>query len=369
MYPVLSISQPCTRKIPDLAYKGFATLTTPNINGNKLFYTFHSQVKKIVEHKAWPVNIMQTILGANGQIANELALELKRAYTSSIKLVSRRPQKVNNTDELFPADLLHPEQTMNAVRGSEIAYFTVGLPVDTPVWKEQFPVIMQNVIDACKKHSVRFVFFDNTYMYPQTGVPLYEETEFAPNGEKGKVRALLATMLLNEMKAGAINGMICRAPEFYGTRKTESITNSLVFANIKKGKKPQILLRDDKLRTLIWTPDASNAMALLANTPDCYNQTWHLPCDDNRLTYKQLIQLVSEIYGEPFDYKVLSKPVLMLASLFNKRIREIQELFPRYEHDNIFESTKFKKRFPNFAVTTYRQGVQQMYDESIGPKR
>jgi len=312
---------------------------------------------------------MHTILGANGQIANELALELKRNYSSDIRLVSRNPVKVNESDALFPADLTNAEKTMEAVKGSEIAYFTLGLPVDTEFWKKTFPVIMQNVIDACKKHAVRFVFFDNTYMYPQTGIPLSEETEFAPNGEKGRVRALLATMLLNEMKVGNINGMICRAPEFYGTRKTESITNSLVFANIKKGKKPQILLRDDKLRTLIWTPDASKAMALLASTPDCYNQTWHLPCDDNRLTYKQLIQLVSEIYGETFDYKVLSKPVLMLASLFNKRIREIQELFPRYEHDNIFESTKFKTRFPNFAVTTYRQGVQQMYDESIEPKR
>ena len=308
---------------------------------------------------------MQTILGANGQIANELALELRRNYTSNIKLVSRHPQKVNDSDELFPADLLHPQQTMDAVRGSEIAYLTVGLPVDSAVWKQQFPLIMQNVIDACKKNAVRLVFFDNTYMYPQTGVPLTEETPFVPNGSKGKVRALLATMLLNEMNTGKINAVICRAPEFYGPGKTESITNRLIFDNIKKNRTPTVLLRDDKLRTLIWTPDASKAMALIANTTDCYNQTWHLPCDDNRLTYKQLMKLVSEIYGESFDYKIQSEPALMLASLFNKRIREIRELFPRYKHDNIFESTKFKTRFPNFAVTTYHQGVQQIYNENL----
>ena len=312
---------------------------------------------------------MHIILGANGQIANELALELKRNYTSDIRLVSRRPQKVNDTDELFPADLLHPQQTMNAVRSSEIAYLTVGLPVDTAIWKEQFPVIMQNVINACKKNSARLVFFDNTYMYPQTGVPLTEETPFAPNGEKGKVRALLATMLLNEMNAGTINAVICRAPEFYGPGKTESITNRLVFDSIKKKEMPKVLLRDDKLRTLIWTPDASKAMALIANTPDCYNQTWHLPCDDDRLTYKQLIQLVSEIYGERFDYKILSEPALMLASLFNNRIREIRELFPRYKRDNIFESAKFKTRFPGFVVTTYEQGIRQIYNEATVPNQ
>jgi hypothetical protein len=37
------------------------------------------------------------------------------------------------------------------------------------------------------------------------------------------------------------------------------------------------------------TPDASKAMALIGNTTNAYGQTWHLPCDDNRLTYKQLI--------------------------------------------------------------------------------
>jgi hypothetical protein len=39
---------------------------------------------------------------------------------------------------------------------------------------------------------------------------------------------------------------------------------------------------------LIFTPDASKAMALIGNTMT-YGQTWHLPCDDNGLTYKQFI--------------------------------------------------------------------------------
>jgi hypothetical protein len=37
-------------------------------------------------------------------------------------------------------------------------------------------------------------------------------------------------------------------------------------------------------------------MALLGNTPDAYGQAWHLPCDDQRLTYQQFIQLASEIF-------------------------------------------------------------------------
>lgn len=63
---------------------------------------------------------MQTILGASGQIGRELAVCLKRDFTSEIRLVSRRPRKVNDTDQLLSTDLLDAAQTMHAVEGSEM---------------------------------------------------------------------------------------------------------------------------------------------------------------------------------------------------------------------------------------------------------
>ncbi|HEU5147733.1 MAG TPA: NAD-dependent epimerase/dehydratase family protein [Chryseosolibacter sp.] len=309
---------------------------------------------------------MQTILGANGPIADELAKELKRSYTSYIRLVSRTPRKVNDTDQLFAANLMDRKKTAEAVEGSEIAYLTVGLPMDTMLWTEQFPTIMRNVIDACKKHQTKLVFFDNTYMYPQNDEPLTEETEFAPVGQKGEVRATIAKMLLGEIRSKQIEAVICRAPEFYGPGKTRSITNSFIFDNIKHGKTLKVLLRDDTLRTLIWTPDASKAMALIGNTPDTYGQTWHLPCDDKRLTYKQFIAIASEVCQKEFAYEVLSKVALTEGGPLNKRYGELQELLPRYEHNNIFSSSKFKQRFPEFPVTTYRQGIEQVMKEQQG---
>ena len=312
---------------------------------------------------------MQTILGANGQIADELAIELKRKYTSDIRLVSRNPKKVNDTDTIFPANLLDRQQTDEAVKGSEIAYLTVGLQMNTELWKSQFPVIMRNVIDACRNHHARLVFFDNTYMYPQDDHPLTEETQFAPVGQKGKVRANMAMMLLDEIRSKNIEAVICRAPEFYGTGKTQSITNTIIFNNIKNGKKLKVFLNDNKLKTLIWTPDASKAMALIGNTPGTYNQTWHLPCDDNRLTYKQFIALASEIYGRQLQYSVIPRFVLKVGAIFNKQMNELQELLPRYEHNNLFISAKFKHRFPEFLVTTYRQGIEQIMSEQKAKSR
>jgi len=312
---------------------------------------------------------MQTILGANGQIADELAKELKRIYTSDIRLVSRNPKKINATDLLLSANLMDAAKTDEAVKGSEIAYLTVGLPMDTKSMANQFPVIMRNVIEACKNHNTKLVFLDNTYMYPQNDRELTEDSEFAPVGQKGTVRKIVTSMLLEEMRLKQIEAVICRAPEFYGPGKTQSITNTMIFENIKKGKKLIVFLKDNVFRTLIWTPDASKAMALIGNTPDAYNKTWHLPCDDNRLTYKQFIDLASNISGKKLKYSIISKSTLKAGAIFSKRLRELQEILPRYEHDNIFDSSKFKHRFPEFFITTYYQGIEQILNEQKTTKR
>jgi hypothetical protein len=104
-------------------------------------------------------------------------------------------------------------------------------------------------------------------------------------------------------------------------------------------------------------------MALIGNTANVYGQTWHLPCDDSRLTYKALISLASEVYQESFSYSVVKMWMFNLAAVFNKQAKELQELLPRYRYDNIFISEKFKTRFPDFKVTTYREGVTFIKDE------
>lgn len=336
---------------------------------------------------------MQTILGANGIIATELAKELRRNYTSDLRLVSRNPKKVIVEDKMFfaalkdpekageeqkqsqaddnpqrinhdyqlvVADLLDPKKTAEAVKGSRIVYFTAGLPMDTRQWEEEWVEMVKNAINACILHKAKLVYFDNTYMYGKTDEPITENTAFASTGRKGIVRAQAASLILEEISKGTIEAVICRAPEFYGPGKTQSITNVTIFENIREAKKLKVFLRDDTLRTLIYTPDAARAMALIGNTPDAYGQTWHLPCDDNRLTYKQLVALSSALAGKPLKYTILKKWVLTLAGMLNKQIGESLELLPRYEVNNLFDSSKFKTRFPDFRVTTYREGIQHI---------
>ncbi|NHN86267.1 NAD-dependent epimerase/dehydratase family protein [Acetobacter musti] len=301
---------------------------------------------------------MQTILGANGQIATELARILYQQHTGDLRLVSRNPRRVNEHDSLVAADLLDAGQTTEAVKGSQIVYFTAGLPPDSKLWEERFPVMLRNALQACRMAGAGFAYFDNTYMYPQNSQIQTEETRFAPAGRKGRVRAMMASMVLEEMARGDIPVLIARAPEFYGPGKTQSFTNALIIDRLKAGKRPLVPVRDDTRRTLIWTPDASRALATLGNTPGAFGQTWHLPCCDERPTYKTFVDMASRIFGRTPSYSVIGKWPLIIAGIFSKKVREIRELLPRYEQDNLFDSTKFKRHFPEFSVTTYEEGLE-----------
>jgi nucleoside-diphosphate-sugar epimerase len=306
---------------------------------------------------------MQTVLGANGQIAVELAKELNRAYDTDLRLVSRNPRAVSATDELAPADLLDADQTAAAVADSDVVYFTAGLPADTALWQAQFPTMLRNALDAARGAGAKFAYFDNTYMYPQDDRIQRESMPFAPVGPKGRVRAEMATMVLDEMARGDIPVLIARAPEFYGPGRTQGFTNSLVIDRLKAGKTPIVPVRDDRRRTLIWTPDASRALAALGNAPDAFGQTWHLPVDEDRLTYRGFVGAAAAAFDRAPRYRVAPEWVFRAAGAVPPAAREIRELLPRYRSDNLFDSTKFREAFPEFRVTSYQEGLDAIRRE------
>ena len=125
-------------------------------------------------------------------------------------------------------------------------------------------------------------------------------------------------------------------------------------------------MRDDTKRTLIYTPDASRALALLGNTPDAYGQTWHLPSDDDRVTLRKFVDIAADTFETEPRLDILKKWQLKLASLFSKRAAGAVELLPRYAVDNIFVSDKFKARFPEFQVTSIASGLEEIRRERAG---
>lgn len=298
---------------------------------------------------------MQTILGSGGIIANYIAKALP-AYTSNVRLVSRNPKAVTGIEELVQADLTSAEQVMSAVKGSEVVYLTAGLQYDIKVWREQWPKLMRNVINACKENGSRLVFFDNVYMYGKVVGPMTEETPFNPCSRKGEVRAETATMILDEIKKGELTALIARAADFYGPATANSFLNMMVFENLKKGKSAQLMISKNLKHSFTYTPDAGKATALLGNTLSAFNQTWHLPTDANALTGQQIVDLAARELNMKPKVTVLPRLMIQLAGLFNPIIKESVEMLYQYDSDYIFDSGKFDSAF-TFEKVTYAEGI------------
>lgn len=300
---------------------------------------------------------MQTILGSGGIIAHHLAKSLPQ-YTGKVRLVSRNPKAVTGNEELFPADLTSAGQVMKAVKGSEVVYLTAGLPYNIKVWQEQWPVVMQNVITACKENGSKLVFFDNVYMYGKVAGPMTEETPFNPCSRKGEVRAKIATMILDEVAKGSLTALIARAADFYGPETFNSFLHMMVFENMKKGKSAQLMINKNLKHSFTYTPDAGKATALLGNTPSAYNQTWHLPTDKNVLTTQQIVEMAANELNVKPKTTVLPRLMIQLAGLFNPIIKESVEMLYQYDSDYIFDSGKFDKTF-TFDKVLYEEGIRK----------
>jgi nucleoside-diphosphate-sugar epimerase len=304
---------------------------------------------------------MQTILGANGVIGNELS-KLLPQYTDKVRQVSRNPKKVNATDETFAADLLDPKAVSDAVAGSEVAYLVAGLKYDAKVWAEQWPRVMRNTIDACKRHGTKLVFFDNVYAYGKVDGVMTEDTPYNPCSKKGEVRAKIATTLMEEVKRGELQGMIVRAADFYGPGALLSLTHSTVHERIKANKTPQWIGDAKAIHTFTYTPDAGKSVALLGSTPSAYGQVWHSLTSKEPMTGEQYVRTACELAGKPYKLQVAPRWMLGLMGLFVPVLRENMEMLYQFEHDYRFDSSKLEKAF-NLRATEYREGIRMSLEQ------
>jgi nucleoside-diphosphate-sugar epimerase len=300
---------------------------------------------------------MHTILGAGGPVANALTRELEN-HNETVRLISRREVKPSKNTTWKKADLLNLPELSEASKGATVIYLCAGIVYDAEIWKEQWPVIIKNVIAVAKENNARLIFFDNVYMYGLVNGPMKEDTPYNLISEKGKVRAGVANAIMDEVKAGKLKASIARAPDFYGTDSTNSFFDMMVLAKYAKKEMAQWIGDANKKHCFIYIEDAGKAMYLLGQNPESDNQIWHLPTAP-ALTGKQFLEMAATIYNTKPSYFSLKKWMLWVIGKFMKVVAGTVEMYYQYDHDYIFDSHKFEKTF-NFKPTPYAEGIKNM---------
>jgi nucleoside-diphosphate-sugar epimerase len=300
---------------------------------------------------------LHTILGANGTIAAEL-IPVLQLNAQQIRLVSRSPQKVNGA-EIFQADILIRDQVFQAVKGSDFVYLLVGLEYNRKTWRNEWPVIMRNTIDACKAAGARLIFFDNVYMYGRVNGNMTESTPYNPCSIKGKIRAEIDEMLLKEMNSGSLKAMIATSADFYGPRTSKtSVASIMIFEKMKNGKAAQWFVNASQPHSFTYTPDAALALYLLSGSENAYGQTWHLPTAKPALTGNEFISIAAKYMHAKNKVQVLPKWLVGIIGLFVPVMKELGEMLYQNEFPYVFDSSKFEKAF-QFKPTPYEEGIRR----------
>lgn len=307
---------------------------------------------------------MHTILGAGGVVGRETAKALHKAG-QTVRLVSRHPVKVNENDMLHSADLTNGEAVMAALEGSETAYLTVGLPYRTKIWREQWPVIMRNVIEACARHQTRLIFLDNVYMIDPAHLSrMTEASPYGPVSGKGAVRREVAEMLLDAMKTGKVRGAIARAADFYGPDNDKSVMVELVFKNLHKNKPAMWLGNPDKKHNYTYTPDIGRVMALLGTDAKGLGRVWHIPSSEAYTGREWVEKIAAALQVKP-RIKSISRGAARVFGLFNTDVRESVEMIYQFENDYFLDGSDLEKHF-NFNATAAEEAIKSIITADFG---
>jgi len=298
-----------------------------------------------------------TILGAGGSIGNALAYELLKT-NQTVRLVSRSKYSIPGA-EAIRADLTSFNETLISIQNTDVAYLCAGLPYDSKIWSNIWPIIMKNSIEACKSANVKLVFFDNVYLYGKVDGIMTEESLIDPCSKKGDIRAQIALMLEKEFYKKNIDALIARSADIYGPYSTKnSLPYILVFENLVNRKKARWMVDANKLHSFTYTLDCAKGMILLASNEKCFNQVWHLPTSNSPISGKTFIEIAAKELGVDPEYSVLKKRIVKLAGFFNKTIYESFEMLYQSESDYLFDSTKFNKFF-NYKPISYEDGIRE----------
>jgi nucleoside-diphosphate-sugar epimerase len=293
---------------------------------------------------------IHAVLGANGITGRETITAL-RARGETVWALARSVRESAGATSVA-ADLRDAASAMNALRGADVVYLTVGLPYSTKVWRRDWPLIMQNTIEACLAHGARLVYLDNVYPYGVTDAPMTESTPIRPSSRKGAVRASLLRALDAATRQRGLDVTIGRSADFYGPGASTSVFNVLAIDKVAAGKSPVWLFDAHQPHSMTYTPDIGAALAVLGTDERARRQVWHLPTGP-ALTGADYLELLTEGGLHP---KAMSATTMRLGALFLAEVRETLEMAYQYTAPYVFDSSAFEATF-GMAPTPYRDGI------------
>jgi nucleoside-diphosphate-sugar epimerase len=293
-----------------------------------------------------------------GAVGRETA-RLLAERGEAVRIAQRgEPANLPEGAEFIATDVLDAASVRRACAGARAVMCCIGFPYDSRIWEKAWPKAMENLLAACGEAQARFIFADNLYMYGPQDRPLSEDMPLTAYGRKPRVRAEITRLWQKAHAEGRIEAVAVRASDFYGPDVETSVLSVYGVKRLLQGKAAFIPYSPDHPHDFAYVPDFARALITLRDAPsDAYGQAWHVPNAPTQ-TLRALIGKAAGIIGVKPRVKVLPRPLLHLAGLFERQVYELIEM--RFQTDRPYyaDASKFAQRFWGDA-TSFDAGLQE----------
>jgi nucleoside-diphosphate-sugar epimerase len=293
------------------------------------------------------------VLGATGGAGSAVLRELV-ARGKRVRATSRKPPAPRDPNvEWVALDAQDASAVKRACDGAAVVYHCVNVPYAS--WERELIPLAENVMAAAAAANATLVTMDNLYMYGEVDGPIAETAPHRPVGHKGRLRSELEQRYLMAHQAGGLRLAIGRASDFYGI-SGNSAPMILAVNPILQGKRASWVASLDMPHTLSYLADVGWGLVTLGERPEALGQVWHIPAAEP-LTGRQFITLVCDAAGQKPRMSVITKPMMLLAGLFDPQIREATEVYYQFARPFVMDASKFASAFGG-RVTPHREAIE-----------
>jgi nucleoside-diphosphate-sugar epimerase len=241
--------------------------------------------------------------------------------------------------EVIAGDASNAAFTAEAAIGAAAVYQCLNPPYHR--WAELFPPLQNGAVHAARTANARYVSFENTYMYGNTGGTTMTETSpLGAETRKGKVRLAMAQQLRELHDDGELVVTTARASDYFGPRATtQSPLGAMVIGRALAGKSAQVIGDPNQPHTYTFTQDTARTLAALGTRDDVAGEVFHVPSAPARTT-REIIATISENLGSPIKISVAPRSLLRILGLFKPSVRELDEMRYEFTQPFIVDSSK-----------------------------
>lgn len=282
-------------------------------------------------------------------VADELAAEGR-----TVKFATRSGSNGGLSHECLRIDLLALKAGELPAEAERI--FVCAAPLYWR-WQEELVPMVEGALELAKATGAPLVFADNLYAYGPSTEPLTENTVCRPQGHKGRARLEAAEKILKAHESGEVRAAIVRSSDFYGPGVQMSSLGSDAFRKAAEGKAVNCLGDIDQPHSFNFIQDFAGALVKVASNEDCLGQVWHAP-SAAPLSVRETVKLIADECGREARFNVAPRWFFRLLSLFNRYMKELDEVYYLYTQPLIVDSSKYERRFGETA-TSHIQGIKK----------